>query len=399
MSDIPVKLLNIELLNKRNQSETKIKKILLSKRLKSSNLSLSENNIKNYSKQISDKSIEKIKPYKFIKYNIFRDYNNMLKRLNISKIINSRTDNNFNIGNSSFLSRKNNENKTFIEQSNNFSEERNDINKYFNDNNIIKSTRTDTTNECDNYNRTNEKLMLVKPLNLYEKINNNKINRQNKINNIINSLLNENYKKPNLFSKKDENKNKYPIEKMISPMEYIKYNLKKSPLDTSLYKGINNIMKDFGNNNKDYEINLLKKARDMSNNKINISNLSFGNNENNIYKKQYEDMIKQSNYFNPSNFNFNEKNILKKKIKKYTPYKNILEQSYRLYLNKEFGYKNDENKKIKFKFGKNIGKYISFDTRVNNILNLSKQSEINANEKSKIHQKMINNIDRTFNSY
>ena len=90
---------------------------------------------------------------------------------------------------------------------------------------------------------------------------------------------------------------------------------------------------------------------------------------------------------------------MKKKIKKYTPYKNILEQSYRLYLNKEFGYKNDENKKIKFKFGKNIGKYISFDTRVNNILNLSKQSEINANEKSKIHQKMINNIDRTFNSY
>ena len=180
-------------------------------------------------------------------------------------------------------------------------------------------------------------------------------------------------------------------------MEYIKYNLKKSPLDTSLYKGINNIMKDFGNNNKDYEINLLKKARDMSNNKINISNLSFGNNENNIYKKQYENMIKQSNYFNP--FNFNEKNILKKKIKKYTPYKNILEQSYRLYLNKEFGYKNDENKKIKFKFGKNIGKYISFDTRVNNILNLSKQSEINANEKSKIHQKMINNIDSTFNSY
>jgi hypothetical protein len=320
----------------------------------------------------------------------------MLKRLTISKIINSRT-NNFNFGNSSFLSRKNNENKTFIEQSNNFSEERNDINKYFNDNNIIKSTRTDTTNECDNYNRTNEKLMLVKPLNLYEKINNNKINRQNKINNIINSLLNENYKKPNLFSKKDENKNKYPIEKMISPMEYIKYNLKKSPLDTSLYKGINNIMKDFGNNNKDYEINLLKKARDMSNNKINISNLGIGNNENNIYKKQYEDMIKQSNYFNP--FNFNEKNILKKKIKKYTPYKNILEQSYRLYLNKEFGYKNDENKKIKFKFGKNIGKYISFDTRVNNILNLSKQSEINANEKSKIHQKMINNIDRTFNSY
>ena len=89
-------------------------------------------------------------------------------------------------------------------------------------------------------------------------------------------------------------------------------------------------------------------------------------------------------------------------------YKSILDRTYKFYLDNQFKDKKQEidetNKKwskrnIKLNLKKNIDKFLSFDTRVNNILRLSKNTEKNVNEKSKVHEKMINEINKIIKTY
>ena len=411
MSGVLSQLLDNKFINYRNSSEN-IKKILLTKNLKTSKLSLSENNIKNQfyqsSRQNNNKFLRKIKPYKFIKSNFLKNYSNILKN-------NARNEiNNNNDGNSlSFIFNKNN--RTSSNQCQNFSEERrNNNNMCSNDNSNLINLSTDIAhNKNSNYFQNEFNLLPIKSFNSYEKnVSKNNRVRDIKIDKIINSLItssNDLYKSSNnCFNKEETNTNNFPKEKMIDPMYYIKYNLQKFSLERPVSKGINNIIKEItkGSSNKEYEVNLLKRARDISNRKIDVDQLNVPNSENNIYKKKYEDMINQTKHY--ESFHFNKNSFLQNKIKKYSPYKNILDKTYKFYLenNLEDDKKDNDEKnkniskrKIKLNLKSNVDKYISFDARVNYILKLSKNTEKNINEKSKVHEKMINEISKIKKNY
>ena len=161
-------------------------------------------------------------------------------------------------------------------------------------------------------------------------------------------------------------------------------------------------MKESGkiNDIKEYENNLIKKVRDINNKNINMDHLN-AENEEIIYKKRYEEIIKQTRNYSSFHFNKNKLQQNKIKLKKYSPYQNILDKTYRIYLDKNFGENkidfNDttENKnQIEKNLEKNIDNYISFDKRVNYILNLSKKTENNVNENNKENEKMLNKISK-----
>ena len=409
-------------LNRRNESLIQIKKINLTKNLKSSKISLSEKNIKTpkipfsqNSRQDYNKSIRRLIPNKYIKYNYLKNYKQVLNNYNFNIYHNysSQINNNKNRNENSFSFNFNkNSQRTFLcGQAKNVSEESNiDDSKVNNENNKNQSCIIKNKN---NFNDSYQNLKLVHNNNLYDKININKQNREMKINKIINSLLNPPKKVDKANSKifnsliKKDIKNKYPKEKMIDPIHYIKYNFQKYPMDKSLYKGINNLIKEVGKNenNKRAELNMIKRARDISNRKIETDHLKVPNSENNLYKQKYEDMINQTKHY--ESFHFNRNNYLNNKLRKYSPYQSILDRTYKIYLDKEFGekrndfnlsYLNNDKRKINLE-SNNISEYIPFDTKVNNILKFSKQTEKNVNLKSKEHEKMINNINKIINSY
>ena len=213
----------------------------------------------------------------------------------------------------------------------------------------------------------------------------------------------------------DINKNKYrkilpkkikfPKEKSIDPINYIKYNLQRYPFNIKLYKGYKTIMKIQGRNNLkgDYENNVLKKASDIYSLKLDSEHLDAPLDEAKKYKKNYEDLINdQTRTYKSFIFNKNEKTP---QIKRVNLNQKLLDKNYNIYFNKKFNLtkENSEKKHNKTKMGvffeKNIDKYISFDKRLNNILMLSKNNEDNACKKSKDHEEMLDKIDILLNSY
>ena len=405
--------------NESNDSSHRLKKIILTKNLKVSKLSLSDNNINNpyerSSRQNYNKVIRKIKPYKFMKYKFLKNYSILLKNQNSNDINNNKTSNI-----NSFPFNQNNKQSFFSNYSKNTNK------KYNNDNSAINKNHSNNISNLINLStdltnikklKSDLKMLPIKSFNSYEEIKNKKNHfRDIRINKIINSLINqinddEYYINSDSYFRKEENKKNYfPKEKMIDPMHYIKYNL-SSPKNTTekpLYKGDNNIIKEImkGYNNKEYAINLLKSSREITNSKIKIHDLKVPNSENNIYKKKYEDMLNQTKHFN--SFHFNKKIFEHNKLKKYSPYKNFLDRTYKFYLDNQFKDKKQDidetnrnlsKRNIKLNLKKNIDKYLSFDTRVNNILRLSKNTEKNVNEKSKMHEKMIDEINKIIKSY
>ena len=408
MSDILSSYLENDSIYKRNKSSSKIKKIILTKNLKSAKVSLSQSNLKNLyqnnSRQNLDKIMRKVKPTQLYKYTFIKDY----KKLSNDYNANSRENSFKNVN--SFNSPYNI--NTFISTptKNFFSDDTNIDSTQNNNDSNVKNISTDFTNNKNikGY-RTNRILLPIKQFNSYEKINSNKNNRQMEINKILNSLTNNtnnnNMNKLLLYNKKEKKKSEFPMEKMIDPKHYIKYNLLKNPMDKSLYKGINSFMKENGDN----EItNLLKRAKAINARRAAIGRLDVPESGNNIYKKKYEDMISQTK--NYESFHFNKNKLTYNKLRKYNPYQNILDRTYKIYINNNFPnlrQKRDFNfieanknqTKLDTNFEKNIDKYISFDTRVNNILKLSKHTENNVNQKSKEHEIMINRINQLYDSY
>jgi hypothetical protein len=227
------------------------------------------------------------------------------------------------------------------------------------------------------------------------------------VNKIMDSLIRKetidiNKKKYRKIIKK---KIKFPKEKSIDPINYIKYNLQKNPLNINLYKGYKTIMKIQGRYNVkgDYENNMLKKASDIYSMKIDSEHLDAPLDEAKKYKKNYEDLINdQTRTYKSFIFNKNEK---APQIKRVNLNQKLLDKNYNIYFNKKFNLtkENSEKKHNKTKMGvfleKNIDKYISFDKRLNNILMLSKKNEDNACKKSKDHEEMLDKIDILLNTY
>jgi hypothetical protein len=229
------------------------------------------------------------------------------------------------------------------------------------------------------------------------------------VNNIVNSLISPE-KNMSDKSKEANLETSFPKERSIDPISYIKYNLQNNPNDKNLYKGINKVMKQLGKSymKEEYESNLIKKASDVNNLKIDNEHIQAPLGEAKKYKQKYEDLINQTKIFKSFYFNKNETPQRKEKIK-YNPHRKILDKIYKVYFDNKIR-PNDEKKKEEIKdnknktkiekeLEKNMEKYVSFDTRINVVLLASKNTEESVNQKFREHEEMLNKINYLFNSY
>ena len=229
------------------------------------------------------------------------------------------------------------------------------------------------------------------------------------VNNIVNSLISPE-KNMSDKSKEANLETSFPKERSIDPISYIKYNLQNNPNDKHLYKGINKVMNQLGKSyiKEEYESNLIKKASDVNNLKIDNEHIQAPLGEAKKYKQKYEDLINQTKIFKSFYFNKNETPQRKEKIK-YNPHRKILDKIYKVYFDNKIR-PNDEKKKEEIKdnknktkiekeLEKNMEKYVSFDTRINVVLLASKNTEESVNQKFREHEEMLNKINYLFNSY
>ena len=221
---------------------------------------------------------------------------------------------------------------------------------------------------------------------------------------IVNSLINN--QKGNLeyfinSYKKEEEKRKYPREKMIDPLYYIKYNINKKPLEKGVDKSFKQYIQDLDETKK--EAFLLKENTGVNYGKIQIDNSNFSDNEdekkcrqilkNMKKRKDFNFDLKDLNYYKKIKNNNN--NIDLKKIEKRR--KNIMVSKFKKLLIDTY-----RNKNIKFidsYIDKKITAYKSFDERMKIILNNTKITENNINLKSKYHEKLINKINNIYKNY
>ena len=174
--------------------------------------------------------------------------------------------------------------------------------------------------------------------------NRKKENNSLEVNNIVNSLISPG-NKTLTRAKISKQRQKFPKERSIDPISYIKYNLQNNPNDKNLYKGINKVMKQLGRSymKDEYESNLIKKASDVNYLKIDNEHIQAPLGEAQKYKQKYEDLIDQTKIFKAFYFNKNETPQKKEKIK-YNPHRKVLDKIYKIYFDNKVG-SNDEKKK------------------------------------------------------
>ena len=286
-------------------------------------------------------------------------------------------------------------------------------------NNIMKSNKNDSKIslsfiESNNNNlklgRNNIILYKIKEKKIEKNESNLPIKKDNKSKNsveviyIVNSLINN--QKGNLeyfinSYKKEEEKRKYPREKMIDPLYYIKYNISNKPLEKGVDKSFKQYIQDLDETKK--EAFLLKENTGVNYGKIQIDNSNFSDNEdekkcrqilkNMKKRKDFNFDLKDLNYYKKIKNNNN--NIVLKKIEKRR--KNIMVSKFKKLLIDTY-----RNKNIKFidsYIDKKITAYKSFDERMKIILNNTKITENNINLKSKYHEKLINKINNIYKNY
>ena len=414
MSDILLPSINNKKNRKKNQFLNKSKKILNNERIGFRDNLLGNNyantlNQSSLKKSIYNKSVNKNRNIKLhlnetLANNSIKDKNHFKPFWKNRTYLDLENNKNINKKLNLLLINKSCDNLDFDDNSvknknyNNFSIDYNE-NLNFTDNNLkYLPSNIYSNNESINlyysYNKNNNK-------------KNKKISRSIEVNKIVNSLINSSHEE--YKNEKNIIIDKFPKEKSVDPFSYIKYNLQKNPYDKTIYKGINTIINQIGKGNlrEEYENNLIQKASDVNNLKIDSNHFKAPLGEAKIYIKKYEDMIKQTKIYKSFYFNKNENTKNKFKGRFYNPHHNILDEAYKIYFNKKFKFtpENKNNKiernktKTEIEFEKKIDKYLSFDSRINNILFISENTEDNINKKSKEHEKMINKFNSMFNSY
>ena len=313
---------------------------------------------------------------RFLKNKIYLNFNNTNIKRNNNKNLNLFINNSYN----SSVSDNNPEDNFFD----------NSLNKGHNL--TLKYKKNNIYNETDINNINNDF------------IKNKNISKSIEVKKIIDSLTNKTNKNKKSQTIKIE---KFPNAKSIDPFSYINHNLKKNPYDT-LYKGVKSIINKIedGELKEEYKHNLIKKSSDINNLKIDSNQLKAPLDEAKIYKNKYEDMIKQTKTLRSFYFSKYENHKKKTNLKFYDPQMKYLDKTYKLYFNKKFKFKTeDNNNKIErnrtnpdFKFEK-IDKYLSFDKKINNIILISKKTEKNINSKSKEHKEMLSKINFIQKSY
>ena len=231
---------------------------------------------------------------------------------------------------------------------------------------------------------------------------NNKYKNSEEVNNIVNSLINSsnNNIDKNIYSydKAKENK-KFPREKTIDPLYYIKYNINNKSLSKGVDKSFNKYMQDI-NETKKEEI-VLNANREINYGKIQVDPSNYINNED---ENKFKYMLRQIR--EKRNFNFGTRDInyfkkIKNPIISFDKRKRENDNKLVLKLRKLLI---DINKKNKTKYiesniVKKIDKCKSFDERMDIILNNTKITEANINKTSKYHEKLINKINYIYKSY
>jgi len=271
------------------------------------------------------------------------------------------------------------------------------------ENNLSEGNNNMLSNDETNYVKDNkrQKHFRNNELNIRTK-RNDKYKNSVEVNNIVNSLINTPINKTDKYIysyDKVKDNNKFPREKMIDPLYYIKYNINNKSLSKGVDKSLNKYMQDI-NENKSDEI-MLNDKREVNYGKIKVDPSNFSVNED---EKKFKYMLKQIKEKRNFNFGLRDINYFKKIKapiinfdKKMKENKNKLTLKFRRLLI-------DNNKKNKIKFiesdiDKKIDKCKSFDERMEIILNNTKMTQENINKKSKYHEKLINKINFIYKSY
>ena len=318
--------------------------------------------------------------------------NNLILIKNIKKFFNYKTNNITNLDNVL----KNNDNNI-----NNISNNKNNK-KYLKTFSNIESYRTYRTLNNNGNNNIIKKIENEENIKIQENIEKTENKYSYEINKIVNTLINS----TNYESKKSTQRSIkiYPKEKTVDPISHIKFNLKYNPLDKSLYKGIDDAMKKLVKSGlkDEFEQNLIEKASDILNRKIDSDHIEAPLGEAQIYQKKIDDMRTQTKRYKSFHFFKNKTPQNKIKTKNYNPEMNILNKTYKIYFNKKFKIKRKEKEKndvkVDTELEKNIDKYLSFDRRINNILFISKNTEESINQKKKEHKEMISKFNYMMNS-
>ena len=205
----------------------------------------------------------------------------------------------------------------------------------------------------------------------------------NKVEEIINSLMNDNKDNKKIIysylsknfseiikSKKYYKKENYPQEKIISPKNYIEYNLKTKPYNTNSFKSFDVQIKFF--KNKEY-INkkILERIDKFNKNEIKEANLNikpyYDNNLRNVKNILFDN--KNNFHFKTcNNDNFKDNNRNRKRYK------------YKIFNGMEFK-------------GKNLN---SFDEEMNNILISNKNGIKYINNLSERNEHIFNGIKKLY---
>ena len=268
-----------------------------------------------------------------------------------------------------------------------------------------------------NYNEKNSKIKNNKYIikNNAEKLFRNNISKYNKkhkkfidsaeVNKIVNSLINSPEINLNEYfnSHAKEEKKKYPREKMIDPIYYIKYNTKFKSINKEKSKGFKQYVQDIGDDPESHKNNerLLNETKDINYGKIQVDKIYLSQDEIN-YKKIYEQTKK------PKDFIFGIKDInCYKKIKspQIDIIKNKQDKKKRNLMISKFKnilldiYKDKNIKSTESYINNTINKFKSFDERMEVILNNTKLTENNINQKSIYHEKLIDKINNIYKCY
>ena len=397
MTEIFLPSLNFKFFDKQNESNNKIKT-----KTNNNNINIFRNNIlgNNYLNIYGNKSLKKSFLNKSVNNNKINTnlkkafihknfkYNNKLKGFFKNRTVMDIENNNKDINKKSYILINN---------------------KSYNNFNFINNTEKALKNLKNNYINTD--IYNDRELN----INDNKNKKDSKsieVKKIIDSLTNSTKEEnQDLFLKNNNINIKFPLNKTVDPFSYIKFNLQNNPYNKTLYKGVKTIMKKMGKRplKEEYENNLIEKAREVNNLKVDSNHIRAPLGEAKNLIKQFDDMIKQTKKYKSFSFNKNENPQSIFKMKYYKPYNSILDKNYKNYFNKNFKIniketdnknkveKNKTNSDIELE--NNIDKYLSFDMRINNILYISRKTENNINRKSKEHEDMLNKFNFILNSY
>lgn len=229
----------------------------------------------------------------------------------------------------------------------------------------------------------------------YKSKKNKKYKNFIEVNKIVNSLINSPKNTRNEFLNLQDKveKIKYPREKMIDPIYYIKYNITNKKLKKGADKSFNQYIQEIEDINS--EPVFLKETSG-----VNYGNIRIEHPNTNTKEKTYRDLLKEMDKRKDFIFELKDLNYYKRIKNKKRNEKNNKSEIASKFKKLIIDVHKKKNIKLIDSFIDNkIDKYKSFDERMNLLLNNTKSTENNIKQKSKYHEKLITKINNIYKSY